>query len=70
MPAVTVLGLAERLIVGESALTVTVTDCSAVPPVPVQDRVYSVVTANAPVDCEPTVASLPVQPFKAVQESA
>jgi hypothetical protein len=35
----TVLGLALKLTVGAAADTVTVTDCAALPPVPVQVRV-------------------------------
>ena len=37
LPFVTVLGLAERVIVGTGCVTVTVTDCEALlPPLPVQ----------------------------------
>ncbi len=35
-PLATVLGLAAKVIVGAGAVTVTVTDCVAVPPLPVQ----------------------------------
>lgn len=35
-PLLTVLGLAVRVIVGPNPETVTVADCAAVPPVPVQ----------------------------------
>ena len=35
-PLVTVLGLLEKLTVGEGAVTDTVADCAAVPPAPVQ----------------------------------
>jgi hypothetical protein len=36
LPLFTVLGLALKLTVGAAAVTVTVADCAAVPPVPVQ----------------------------------
>ena len=36
LPLVTVLGLALRLTVGADVVTVTVVDCAALPPVPVQ----------------------------------
>ena len=38
-PLTTVLGLALKLSVGAGELTVTVADCAALPPVPVQFRV-------------------------------
>jgi hypothetical protein len=36
LPLATVLGLAARLMVGKGCVTVTVADCAALPPVPVQ----------------------------------
>ncbi len=39
LPLVTVLGLALKVTVGAGELTVTVADCAAVPPVPVQLKV-------------------------------
>jgi hypothetical protein len=36
LPVVTVLGFALKLTVGAGALTVTVADCAALPPLPVQ----------------------------------
>ena len=36
LPLATVLGLAERLMVGTGCVTETVADCAALPPVPVQ----------------------------------
>lgn len=39
LPLATVLGLAARLMVGAGAVTETVTDCVALPPVPEQLRV-------------------------------
>jgi hypothetical protein len=38
-PLVTVLGLALRMTVGGGEVTVTVADCAALPPVPVQVNV-------------------------------
>ncbi len=39
LPLVTVLGLALRMTVGGGEVTVTVADCAALPPVPVQVNV-------------------------------
>ncbi len=39
LPLATVLGLAARLMVGTGCVTVTVADCAALPPLPVQLRV-------------------------------
>ena len=39
LPLATVLGLATRLMVGTGCVTVTVADCAALPPLPVQLRV-------------------------------
>ena len=36
LPLATVLGLATRLMVGAGCVTVTVADCAALPPLPVQ----------------------------------
>ncbi len=69
-PLVTVLGLALKLTVGGGEVTVTVADCAALPPAPVQLRVYVVLALSAPVDCEPLVGSLPDQPPEALQEVA
>jgi hypothetical protein len=46
---------------------VTVTDCVAVPPAPVQVRVYVVVADKVSVAVDALVGSLPVQPPLAVQ---
>jgi hypothetical protein len=54
--------------VGEE--TVTVADCEAEPPAPVQVRVNFVVAVRAAVVCEPAVASAPLQPPEAVQAVA
>ena len=70
-PLVTVEGLALKVTVGEAAFTETVTDCDAVPPAPVQVRVYRVVAVNAGVDTEPPPTDFaPLQPPDAVQEVA
>ena len=69
-PLVTEFGLAVRVTVGTGALAVTVVDCAAVPPVPVQVSVYLVDAVSAPVLCEPLVASLPLHPFEAMHEVA
>lgn len=68
-PLETLVGLAERVIVGAAA-TDTVTDCVAEPPLPVQVRVYLVVEVMAELACDPLGASLPLQPPEALQEVA
>ncbi len=52
------------------AAAVTVTDCAAEPPVPVQVSVYLVVAVSAAVFCEPLAGSAPLQPPEAAQEVA
>jgi len=69
-PLLTVLGLAEKATVGAGVVTVTVTDCAALPPVPLHVRVYVEVLVSAPVDCEPLVGSEPDHAPEAVQEVA
>jgi hypothetical protein len=69
-PLATVLGLALKLTVGAGEVTVTVADCAALPPAPVQVRVYVAFALSATVDCEPLVGWLPDQPPEAVQEVA
>jgi hypothetical protein len=64
---VTVLGTALSVTTGGRAETVTVADCVAEPPAPVQVSWYSVVLASAPVDQVPLVATAPCQPPEAVQ---
>lgn len=69
-PEATWVGLAERSTVGFD-VTVTVAETDDVPPVPVQERVYILDAARAPVDSVPPVALFPpVQPPDAVQEVA
>ena len=60
-PWATVLGLALMLMAGVGALTETVADCVALPPLPVQVSVYVALAARAPVDCEPLRAVAPDQ---------
>ena len=69
-PLATVLGLALKLTVGASEVTVTVADCAALPPAPVQVRVYVASAVSVPVDCEPLMASAPDQAPEAVQAVA
>jgi hypothetical protein len=71
LPLETLEGLALNDTVGAGgADTVTVTDCEADPPAPVQVRVNFVVAVRAGVDWEPAVASAPLQPPEAVQAVA
>jgi len=70
VPISTVLGLALRVTTGANGETVTVADCLAEPPGPVQVSSYSVVLASVPVDQVPLVATVPFQPPEAVQAVA
>jgi hypothetical protein len=49
-PLVTVLGLAAKVTVGVGAVTDTVANCAAAPPVPVQLNEYVALAVSAPVD--------------------
>ena len=49
LPLITVLGLALKVTVGAGAVTLTVADCAAVPPEPVQLKVYVVFAVRAAV---------------------
>ena len=69
-PDFTLLGVALRVTVGDLPETVTVADCVADPPAPVQLSSYSVVFVSAPVDQVPLVGTLPCQPPEAVQAVA
>lgn len=73
-PLATVVGDAVSEIVGEGGalggVTVTVTDCDAVPPAPLHDNVYVAVEASPDRASEPDRALLPVQPPEAVQLAA
>src|SRR5215469_7325985 len=67
-PLLTVPGVAVRLTVGlTGAETLTVTDCVALPPAPLQVSVKVVAVLNTPVLALPLVGSLPDQPPDAVQ---
>ena len=70
LPLATVPGLALKLTVGAGEVTVTVADCAALPPAPVQLSVYVAFALRAPVDWEPLVAWLPDQLPEAVQAVA
>lgn len=67
LPDLTLLGLALSVTVGAERETVTVADCEAVPPAPMQVNSNSVVPVRVPVDIVPLVAMLPCQPPEAVQ---
>ena len=70
-PWATLAGLAAiETLGGVAAVTVTVADCDAEPPAPVQVRVNFVVAVRVGVDCEPAVGSEPTQPPEAVQAVA
>ena len=59
-PLATVPGLALMPTVGTCCgLTVTVVDCAALPPAPVQVSPYVALALSAPVDCEPLTGMLP-----------
>jgi hypothetical protein len=70
VPESTVLGVAASETTGGILETVTVADCVADPPAPVQVSPYSVVLVRAPVGQVPPVATLPCQPPAAVQAVA
>jgi hypothetical protein len=61
-PRCTVLGLACSVTWGAAAVTVTVVDCDAEPPAPVQVISNSVALDRRPVDHVPLVATAPLQP--------
>jgi hypothetical protein len=69
-PAFTLLGVALSVTLGALLETVTVADCVADPPAPVQVSSYSVLLVRVPVDIVPLVATLPCQPPEAVQAVA
>lgn len=70
-PLTTVVGDALNVTDGSGgAVTVTVTDCVAEPPAPLQDRAKDVLAVSTPVDTEPEVALFPLQPPEAVQKVA
>ena len=69
-PWATLDGLAVSVTLGGAADTVTVADCDAEPPAPVQVRVNFVVVVSVGVVWEPAVVSEPLQPPEAVQAVA
>ncbi|HEX3847012.1 MAG TPA: hypothetical protein VHV81_06490 [Steroidobacteraceae bacterium] len=70
-PLVTDVGPTLNASVGDAVLTVTVTDCLAVPPGPVQVSAYMVVCVRAGVDAVPPCADFePLQPPEAEQDAA
>ena len=69
-PDFTLLGVALSVTVGALEETVTVADCVADPPAPVQVSSYSVLLVRVPVDIVPLVGTLPCQPPEAVQALA
>lgn len=69
-PLATALGPTLKLTVGVGDLTETVADCEALPPAPLQVRVYVALVSRAPVDCEPLTGLLPDQAPEAVHEVA
>ena len=71
LPLATLVGLALNETVGAGgAETLTVVDCDAEPPVPVQVSVNFVVAVRAGVARDPAVASAPLQPPEAAQAVA
>lgn len=69
-PCATVVGLAVIDTLGGLAETVTVADCAAEPPAPVQVSVNFVVAVRAEVVWVPAADSAPLQPPEAVHEVA
>ncbi len=69
-PLATLEGFALSETLGAGAETETVTDCEAVPPAPLQAKVYLVAAVSGAVLWEPLVASAPLQPPEAVHEVA
>jgi hypothetical protein len=72
VPSVFVAGAAQLRVADPPPLVavVTVADCAADPPGPVQVSVYLVDVVSAAVVCEPLGDSEPLQPPEAVQEVA
>jgi hypothetical protein len=70
LPDVMALGPALKVTVGAGVETVTVAVCAALPPGPVQVRVNDWLLVRFPVEAEPLIGSLPLQPPDAAQEVA
>ena len=66
-PCAILVGFALSDTLGTGAETVTVADCEAEPPAPVQVSVYLVVAVSAGVADEPLIAFDPLHPPEAVQ---
>jgi hypothetical protein len=60
-PLATVLGVAVNVTIGAAEVTVTVADCTALPPAPLQVSVYVAFAVSAPVDRVPFRPWLPDQ---------
>jgi hypothetical protein len=67
LPDATVVGLAASLMTGAAADTVTVADCVAEPPGPLQVISYWLVARTGPVEADPLSGCVPCQSPKAVQ---
>jgi hypothetical protein len=70
LPCETLVGLALKVTVGAAVDTVTVADCDAVPPAPVQVKVNFDVEVSAGVVAVPLTACVPAHPPEAVQAVA
>ncbi len=72
MPFVLLVGGAQESVAVPvvAGVTLTVVLCEAVPPEPVQAKVYLVAAVRAAVLCEPLSASVPLHPPEAVHEIA
>lgn len=70
LPLLTVLGLADRETVGAGWVTETVVDWLALPPGPLQVRVYVAFAVSVPVERDPLKACAPAQAPEAVQAVA
>jgi hypothetical protein len=70
LPLLTVVGLALNVTVGAGCVTVTVADCAALPPAPVQVTLKLDVEVKAPVECVPLRACAPDQAPDAMQDVA
>jgi len=72
-PGLMLVGLALKETVGAgavAAVVVTVTDCAALPPLPVQVSVYFVVAVSAAVALVPFIGCAPLQPPEAMHDVA
>jgi hypothetical protein len=70
LPVEIALGPTLSEMVGAAALTLTVVDCHALPPGPLQVRLNEVVALRTPVDWEPDVGSACDQPPVPTQDFA